>query len=83
MDKYLPLTKWLQECNSDPVSLSFSEIEGIIGSRLPESAFRHNAWWANTRSHPNAVAWMNAGYFSSDCSEIISRKRVNFSKHHI
>lgn len=46
------------------VSMSFTEIEKVIHSALPESAKRDRTWWANTR-HPSRVqarAWLDAGY---------------------
>jgi len=29
---------------------------------LPRSAFAHRAWWANTSSHAQALAWLSAGW---------------------
>jgi hypothetical protein len=43
--------------------MSFSEIERILGSTLPPSARRHEAWWSNNPTgHVNAQAWLGAGY---------------------
>jgi len=48
------------------VSLSFAQVEKIIGDRLPISA-RHPWWWANNKD-PNkahrvqAEAWKDAGW---------------------
>lgn len=47
------------------ITLSFPEIEIILQCRLPESAFRYPAWWANqldltTRSQTKA--WITAGF---------------------
>lgn len=46
------------------MTLSFDEIERIIGAELPESAMRYQAWWANQSgaSHSHAAAWQAAGY---------------------
>ncbi len=46
---------------------SFSEIEAILGERLPVSARRHGAWWANERvgTHSHARAWLAAGFETS------------------
>ena len=40
---------------------SFGEIEAILGFRLPASARRHRAWWANG-GHSQADAWLAAGW---------------------
>jgi len=49
------------------VTLTFVEIEQLIGSSLPPSAREHRAWWANeTRSdgsHVQCRAWIEAGWF--------------------
>jgi len=65
--KYEPLGDYLSERPSmqSEVSLSFAEIEDIIGARLPKSAYSYREWWANqadvsTRSQ--AKAWLNAGF---------------------
>jgi hypothetical protein len=43
--------------------MTFSQIEHLIGGKLPPSAFRHRPWWANEVSgHVHAKAWLDAGY---------------------
>ncbi len=67
MSKYDPLRDLLA---SIPLSvtektLTFSEIENILGFRLPNSAYNHRAWWANPSSaddHPYAQSWLAAGW---------------------
>ena len=44
------------------VKLSFARIDGLIGSNLPISAFRDEAWWSNSSSSAHAKAWLNAGW---------------------
>jgi hypothetical protein len=41
--------------------MSFSEVEALVGS-LPASARRHREWWANSRSHSEGRAWLDASY---------------------
>ena len=43
---------------------SFADIEAIMGTPLPASARRHNAWWANQtgRGHSQARAWQEAAW---------------------
>jgi hypothetical protein len=65
MAKYEPLRQHLEGLQTDEVTLSFDEIERMVGG-LPPSAYEHRAWWANTRSHPNAVAWLDAGWELTD-----------------
>ena len=43
--------------------MSFSEIEAVIGVRLPPAAHRHAAWWSNNPSN-NVMTkvWLDAGF---------------------
>ena len=44
------------------VKLSFARIDGLIGSNLPMSAYRNEAWWKNSLSNAHARAWLDAGW---------------------
>jgi hypothetical protein len=44
------------------VKLSFARIDGLIGSNLPISAYRDEAWWVNSASTAHARAWLDAGW---------------------
>ena len=78
--KYISLTKWLSECNKANVSLTFSEIESIIGSELPASAYRYAEWWSNHPTHSQANAWMQAGYNAALGNAIITSQIAVFIK---
>jgi hypothetical protein len=44
--------------------MSFAEIEAVLGRRLPPSARDSKIkrqWWANTDTHSQARAWLDAG----------------------
>lgn len=60
--KYRFLSDYLYKSGSDKVRLSFGEIENILNEKLPVSAYKHRAFWANTESHSIALSWMNVGY---------------------
>jgi hypothetical protein len=62
--KYDPLYHHLVNSTETVVSLSFAEIERILGFALPASARRHQAWWANERegTHSHARSWLEASY---------------------
>jgi hypothetical protein len=57
--KYDPLRAWLSGA-SHPVVVSFEALDRLVDG-LPPSAFVHRSWWANDRSHVEAVAWIEAG----------------------
>jgi hypothetical protein len=44
------------------VKLSFARIDGLIGSNLPMSAYRDEAWWSNSHLNAHAKAWLDAGW---------------------
>lgn len=62
MNKYDPLEEYLR--SKVEVTLTFKEIEKILGSELPVSAETDRSWWANTtnESRTQARAWLNAGW---------------------
>ena len=60
--KYQPLTEYLLKSNKDEITLSFSEIEAILGFTLPASAKNYAVNWSNTKSVGLPWAWLNAGY---------------------
>jgi len=67
MSKYEPLKQFLERIQPtvSEKSLSFSEIERILGFKLPNSAYVHRAWWSNPSSptdHPYAQSWLEAGW---------------------
>jgi len=61
--RYLALAKYLSRMESYEVTLSFKEIEKILGFPLPESARQLRSWWANDLTHPQCLfGWAAAGY---------------------
>ncbi len=65
--KYKPLQVYLQSRAQEEkeLTLSFQNIEKILGSPLPASAFKYREWWSNQSdisNRPQASAWINAGY---------------------
>ena len=62
MPKYHPLGDYLVKQNKVSISLTFQEIEQILGFSLPSSAYSYRAWWANSLSHPQAGSWVKVGW---------------------
>lgn len=64
--KYHPLFEHLLFSGQGCLTMTFSEIEDIIGGRLPPSARGREEWWANSPSgHSQARAWLRASYRAS------------------
>ncbi|WP_339932231.1 hypothetical protein [uncultured Brevundimonas sp.] len=63
MSKYEPLTQFLAAQRGEEVSMSFREIERVLGFPLPEKASGLRAWWSNNASNNVMTkAWLAAGY---------------------
>lgn len=64
MAVYQPLAHHLAQLGEEEASFSFDDMEQIIGRRLPSSASGPSAqqWWANTASHSQGKAWLDAGW---------------------
>lgn len=65
--KYEPLELYLRAVPTriNVVTLSFAEIERIVGAPLPASAMTHRPWWGNqkdSRTRSQAHAWLSAGF---------------------
>lgn len=78
--KYDRLRRHLNVRTAGSVVMSFREIETILGSKLPASARKYSAWWANEEgetSHVQARAWMDAG---RRATVNLTAETVEFSK---
>jgi hypothetical protein len=67
MTKYEPLELALRETPPDrrELTLAFRELERILGSSLPKSAYEYRPWWGNqkdSKSRPQAHSWLSAGF---------------------
>ncbi len=59
--KYGPLREHLSGATGTRVRMTFTAVEDLVG-RLPESAYRHRAWWGNNDGTAEAKAWLDAGW---------------------
>jgi hypothetical protein len=61
---YFPLSQYLHNQSSNGqsrITMTFEEIENIIRRKLPATARKNRAWWANsqTEKHRQCSAWLN------------------------
>ena len=82
--KYRFLSDYLHESNQPRIKLSYTEIENILNFRLPDSAFTHRAFWANTISHSIALSWLSVNYevveVNLEDKYIVFEKKRDFEK---
>ena len=62
-NKYRGLAEFLLSSNESKITLSYSQIEAILGFSLPDTAKKFKqSYWANTETHSYASSWMAVGY---------------------
>jgi len=75
--KYHPLFEYLLFSGQGQITLSFAEVEAILGASLPPSARKREEWWSNSPSgHSQARAWLRANYRTSNVD--LAREKVDF-----
>ncbi len=77
--KYFPLYVHLQKLAGEPITLTLSEIEALLGAALPSSARTRVGWWSNrSRGAVQATAWMDAGYHVAKVD--LAAETIHFKK---
>ena len=67
ISKYQPLTDYLQKCGLEMCTLSFAQIEELLGFPLPQSAYQYPVWWMNA-NQTTCRHWLKAGYIITQYS---------------
>ncbi len=65
--KYIPLADYFKICSQNEVTLTYGQIETIIGHTLPNAAYLSSSWWKKTK--PPALhyfAWADNGFSVKD-----------------
>lgn len=79
MSKYEPLPQFLSSRTEPIQKLSFAQIERVLGFKLPQSAYEHEAWWSNNATgHSHARSWLSAGWRTQDVD--LSSRKVTFRR---
>lgn len=79
--KYAPLIQSLNslDASKDRVTLQFTEIEQIIGGKLPASARELREWWANDATrHVHSRLWLDAGWRAAGIN--MTNEQVTFTR---
>jgi len=81
--KYAALGEYLDSRDGDGITLSFAQIEAILGDTLPKSAVDYDAWWSNTPApgRHNHI-WLSRGWETADlnrAARTVRFTRVQFS----
>lgn len=84
VSKYDALADYLRRQSGPSCTMSFREIEGLIGTRLPDSSRTwRSAWWSNdssphSRHSQSRFGWLAAGWKFESLDTI--QQTVTFSK---
>ena len=60
--KYDPLTIYLIDKSDDEITLTYNQIEEVLGFKLPPSAYLYTTLWIDGPSRPLPKSWIKAGY---------------------
>lgn len=76
MSKYDRLGEFLRTQRTREIPMTFTEIEKVIGAKLPPNSPQYPAWWSNNPSN-NVMTkvWLKAG-FRTEQVDVKSRKVV-------
>ena len=75
---YTPFANFLKSQKNNSVSCTFDQIEQILKKPLPNSAYKHLAWWSNSPTHPLMKEVLIAGWMSYRPN--LKEKTVLFNK---
>ncbi|EGD46137.1 hypothetical protein Cpap_0431 [Ruminiclostridium papyrosolvens DSM 2782] len=59
--QYSLLTQYLLNLSGNEYKLTYDQLEQIVEGELPNSAYKHRAWWGNG-GHSHANYWLDAGW---------------------
>ena len=66
-NKYAPLTRFLRQQEAPRITMTFQELEEVLGFSLPASAWKYPSWWSNAASGQSQVrGWRDAGWETRD-----------------
>ena len=79
MSKYEPLPQFLSSEDGSTRTISFDQIERVLGFKLPESPRKYEAWWSNNATgHSHARAWLEAGWRTEQVD--LAGRKVTFQR---
>jgi hypothetical protein len=61
MSKYAPLENHLSGLEENSITLSYEKLEQMLGFKLPNSAYKHRAWWSNGKKGGSKF-WLRVGW---------------------
>lgn len=81
MSKYDILGKYLEKSNKDEITLTYKEIETILGFCLPSSAYKYYVFWGKGITHVRRNAVEKHGYKPTkrdNKKEFVTFSKINY-----
>lgn len=60
--KYIKFYEFLEKNEEEVLTLTYEELENIIGRKLPKSAYKYDTYFSNSPSHTMSRIWLELGY---------------------
>ncbi|GHO90317.1 hypothetical protein KSF_003650 [Reticulibacter mediterranei] len=71
--------KQVEDSKKSDIQVSFQDMEGLLQSSLPSTAYAHESWWSNDYlNDPQSLAWLEVGWQVRDVD--ISSRHVTFRR---
>ena len=77
-EKFSEIKKYLKSCGKSKISLTFAEVENIIGTELCRSAYTYPVYWKPSKTHTMANTIVAAGY--EVISVDLTSKKIDLEK---
>lgn len=79
--KYFKLHRHFLAARDTKRTMTFAEVEDVLGFALPPGARSNGAWWGNSKSgHSQSRAWLLAGWRVVNVD--VGTERVTFERCH-
>lgn len=76
--KYIPLAAFFAEASQKEITLTYTEVENIVGQQLPNAAYLNSSWWKKTKPPAtHFLSWLDSEY---TVKEIDLGRAVTFTK---
>ena len=76
--KFENLHRYFSQLREDNLTMTFEEIESIIGERLKKSAYKYPAYWYDSKTHILPKCWNQNGYKMEGLN--LKERKVSFIK---
>lgn len=76
--KFVNLARYFSELEDNEITLTFKQIENIVGENLSKSAYQYQAYWYDSKTHMLPKCWTENDYKMFNLN--LKEQEVSFSK---